>query len=182
MDKNRLRQIRMLLEQFDLCYVGNDSLMIELKDGAKFLLAAVDELQAKLGEAKKIEIGLINRIDDIGDELYDVNQAFEVVEGLYEVQATRISKLEVENKRFSDILYKWFGMNYEDGKEAFDAMILVLVKEIRHVKNGYIVEVRWSYGNDEYGYSEVICPTIQAVFDLIKQTDVNPIEEWEDLE
>jgi len=91
----------------------------------------IDKLQAKLDEAKKIEIGLINRIDDISDELYDVNQAFEVVEGLYEVQATRISKLEVNNKRFSDILYKWFGMNYEDGKEAFDAMIAKTEKVLK---------------------------------------------------
>jgi len=91
----------------------------------------VDELKAELEKAKKIEIGLINRIDDIGDELYDVNQAFEVVEGLYEVQATRISKLEVENKRFSDILYKWFSMNYEDGKEAFDAMIAKTEKVLK---------------------------------------------------
>jgi len=131
MDKNKIRQIRMLLEPFDLCYVGDDSLVIELKDNAKFLLSAVDELQSELEKAKKIEIGLINRIDDIGDELYDVNQAFEVVEGLYEVQATRISKLEVENKRFSDILYKWFGMNYEDGKEAFNAMIAKTEKVLK---------------------------------------------------
>ena len=124
MDKNRIEEIRKIIENEDTGDYACDVFCEEL-------LSAVDELQTELDEERKMGIRLINRIDDIGDELYDVSQAFEVVEGLYEVQATRISKLEVENKRFSDILYKWFGMNYKDGKEAFDAMIAKTEKVLK---------------------------------------------------
>ena len=53
-------------------------------------------------------------------------------------------------------------------------MTVVLVKEIRKVSNGYIVEVRWPYGNEPCGYGEVICPTIEDVIALIRK--VNPTE------
>lgn len=44
---------------------------------------------------------------------------------------------------------------------------LILVKEIRQVKGGFIVEARWPYGDDPSGYGEVICKTLKEVYELI---------------
>ena len=46
---------------------------------------------------------------------------------------------------------------------------LVLVKEIRQVRGGFIVEARWPYGPNVSGYGEVICNTLEEVFELIRQ-------------
>lgn len=46
-----------------------------------------------------------------------------------------------------------------------------MVKEIRKVTGGYIVEARWPYGPDPGGYGEVVCTTFKEVVDLLKKTD-----------
>lgn len=44
---------------------------------------------------------------------------------------------------------------------------MVVCKEIRKVGNGYIVEIRWPYGPDAAGCSEVVCRTWQEVIELL---------------
>ena len=46
-------------------------------------------------------------------------------------------------------------------------MTLVICKEVRKVKNGYIVECRWPYGPDPAAYGEVVCLTWDEVIDLL---------------
>ena len=46
-------------------------------------------------------------------------------------------------------------------------MILIICREIRKVKGGYIVECRWPYGPEPSGYGEVICVTWQDVIELL---------------
>ena len=49
---------------------------------------------------------------------------------------------------------------------------LVICREIRHVQGGYIVHLRWPYGPDVGGYGEVICETLEEVFDELRKADV----------
>ena len=49
---------------------------------------------------------------------------------------------------------------------------LLICRQIRHVQGGYIVELRWPYGPDVGGYGEVICETLDEVFDLLRKADV----------
>lgn len=51
-------------------------------------------------------------------------------------------------------------------------MTLIICKEIRHVKNGYIVELRYPYGDEPGGYGEVVCKTLEEVFELLKTSDI----------
>ena len=45
--------------------------------------------------------------------------------------------------------------------------MIIICKEIRKVKGGYIVECRWAYGPEACGYGEVICTTWQEVIELL---------------
>jgi hypothetical protein len=46
----------------------------------------------------------------------------------------------------------------------------VLVRSVRKVQGGYIVEARYPYGNTS-PYGEVICRDLQEVFALIERCD-----------
>jgi hypothetical protein len=48
---------------------------------------------------------------------------------------------------------------------------LTLVRSIRQVTGGFIVEARWPYGN-AMPYGEVICRDLKEVFDLITRTAI----------
>jgi len=48
--------------------------------------------------------------------------------------------------------------------------VLILCQEIRRVQGGYIVEIRWPYG-PEMPYGEVVCRTLEEVFELLKSAD-----------
>ena len=48
--------------------------------------------------------------------------------------------------------------------------VLTICQEIRHVKGGYIVEVRWPYG-PAMPFGEVVCKTLEEVFALLKDAD-----------
>jgi len=54
---------------------------------------------------------------------------------------------------------------------------VTLCKEIRHVPGGYIVEAPWPYGPTVMGHGEVICKTLDEVFQLLEKADINPIHE-----
>jgi hypothetical protein len=40
---------------------------------------------------------------------------------------------------------------------------IVICKEIRTAKGGYIIELRWPYGGQSAGYGEVICSSWEEV-------------------
>lgn len=48
---------------------------------------------------------------------------------------------------------------------------LILVRQIRQVTGGFIVEARWPYG-DNMPYGEVICKNLKEVFDLLEKCHV----------
>lgn len=50
---------------------------------------------------------------------------------------------------------------------------LPLVREIRQVTGGFIVEARYPFGN-KMPYGEVICKNLKEVFDLIKKCAIEP--------
>jgi hypothetical protein len=49
---------------------------------------------------------------------------------------------------------------------------------IRHVQGGYVVEMRFPYGG-EMPYGEVICRTLEDVFELLERGDIDPIHRKE---
>lgn len=53
-------------------------------------------------------------------------------------------------------------------------MTLVICREIRRVKNGYIIELRWPYGNEPSGYGEVLCLTWDEVL-----KELSRAKDWE---
>ena len=52
-------------------------------------------------------------------------------------------------------------------------MTNIMVREIRQVPTGFIVQARWPYGPEVMGYGEVICKTLEEVFALLKRTVVD---------
>ena len=52
-------------------------------------------------------------------------------------------------------------------------MSLTICTEIKHVKNGYIVKVRYPYSDVLGGYGEVVCKTLEEVFELLKTADID---------
>lgn len=48
---------------------------------------------------------------------------------------------------------------------------MVLVSEIRHVKNGYIVLARWPFGPSTTSCGEVVCQTLEEVIALLRRCD-----------
>ena len=49
-------------------------------------------------------------------------------------------------------------------------MTIKMIQEIRQVSGGFIVEARWPVGPDPSGYGEVICKTLEEVFDIVRRT------------
>jgi hypothetical protein len=59
---------------------------------------------------------------------------------------------------------------------------LVICKEICRVKNGYILQLRWPYGDEPMGYGTVIADDWPAVLRLLTHaSDLRPEQEWEAL-
>ena len=46
---------------------------------------------------------------------------------------------------------------------------IIVCKEVRQVKGGFIVEMRWPFGDEPSGYGEVVCKTIDEVVELIRE-------------
>ncbi len=44
---------------------------------------------------------------------------------------------------------------------------MVICQEIRKVKNGYILDLRWPFGGEPMGYGEVICTDWGKVIELL---------------
>lgn len=57
-------------------------------------------------------------------------------------------------------------------------LTLVMIRQIRKVRNGYIVEARWPIGDTPAGYGEVLCHSIDDVIKTIRETD--PDISWKD--
>lgn len=52
---------------------------------------------------------------------------------------------------------------------------MIICTEIRHVKGGYIVCLRYPYGGEFVDYGEVICKTFEEVIEFLKKADIeNP--------
>lgn len=51
-------------------------------------------------------------------------------------------------------------------------MTTIMIKEIRQVSGGFIVEARWPIGGDPSGYGEVICRTLEEVLQVVRKTAV----------
>lgn len=46
---------------------------------------------------------------------------------------------------------------------------MIVCREIRKVKGGYVVEVRWPYGDNPSGFGEVICRDFAEVVELLRK-------------
>jgi len=51
-------------------------------------------------------------------------------------------------------------------------MTNVMVKEIRQLPTGFIVQARWPVGPEPSGYGEVLCKTFEEVILLLRRTTV----------
>ena len=55
--------------------------------------------------------------------------------------------------------------------EEKSKMDTVLVKQVRRVTGGYIVEARWPVGDSPGAYGEVICRSMDEVLEVLKRCD-----------
>jgi len=51
-------------------------------------------------------------------------------------------------------------------------MTNIMVKEIRQIPTGFIVQARWPIGPEPSGYGEVLCKTLDEVITVLRRTTV----------